>query len=104
MSESSTKPAGYIIYDKDGRYLDFQTKFDIADGDRKAGIASEPVYRNAHSASAARIAELEAALRDVRSHLAQAAEEGWYEETATPLHEAMVAKIDAALLAKDGQP
>jgi hypothetical protein len=40
---------------------------------------------------------LRALLTDVRGHLAQAVSEGWYEETATPLHEAMVKKIDAAL-------
>lgn len=40
--------AGYLVFDKDGRYLDFQTGFDIADGDRKAGLTSKPVYFAAH--------------------------------------------------------
>jgi hypothetical protein len=40
---------------------------------------------------------LRALLDEVRQHLAQAVDQGWYEETATPLHEAMIGKIDAAL-------
>jgi len=36
--------AGDLVFDKDGRYLDFQTGYDIADGDRRAGLTSKPVY------------------------------------------------------------
>jgi hypothetical protein len=59
--------AGYLVFDKDGRYLDFQTGFDIADGDRKAGLTSRPVYFHppAPSAEAGRVGELEAALREL---------------------------------------